>query len=203
MGGRFRMMSHGSVVYHRKGCHYAKRIKYRKGIDITSNEDMRAIYRPCKYCNSMKYAYDFSKDIMRYYEENKGIKFKYMDSILYILTEMGCWKLIYSEQEESIVIYHRNKSSRPVKFEEPYNERYHLQRDAIRYSSITGALKYIYEHDRFRKAQEQHDKNFKYISKKYKKQAKRKERRDAVNRVNDLFRLLENQDKNLIQYSFC
>lgn len=200
---KYRMISRDSEIYHRKDCHYAKRIKYKGFSSITPKEAKSHGYRPCKCCNTMNHIYKSAKGTLRQYEKKKGMKFNYSRSSLYVLTDNSCWKLVYSRKEETIILYHRNKSWIPVNFEEPYKEKYHLQVDAKHFNNIEGALYYIYEHDRFRTAQERGDRSFVYISKKYERQAKKKKKRDAVNRVNYLFRMLESQDKDLIQYSFC
>ena len=41
------------------------------------------------------------------YSKYKKMQFNYINGILYVKTEIGCWKLVYVRREEKIALYHR------------------------------------------------------------------------------------------------
>lgn len=62
------------------------------------------------------------------------------------------------------------------------------------------ALNYIYDHDKFRAAEKRGDK-IHYKNEKYKQQAKKREKRAALRRMDRIFEKLEKEDKELKKYS--
>lgn len=135
-------------------------------------------------------------------EENRGMEFKYMGGILYVKTAMGCWKLVYSKSQEQIALYHRNARQKPLDFKHPDQDRYHQQKDQLYFKNIAMALNYIYDHDKFRAAEKRGDK-IRYKNEKYKQQAKKREKRAALRRMDRIFEKLEKEDKELKKYSMC
>ena len=101
----------------------------------------------------MKFLYDRDISTLDYYKRKMAMDYKMVDGILYVKTEVSCWKLVYSRREEKIFLYHRNKSSQPLNFDLPQAERYHRQTDVQPSASINKHLRYIYEHDRYRAAE--------------------------------------------------
>ena len=122
---------------------------------------------------------------------------------MYVKTNIGCWKLVYSRGMELFALYHRNRSNQDVDFSNPENEHYHLQKDQTYFSSINGALNYVYEHDKYREAEQQGLKVIAFSNKKYQKQAEKRKQRKQQNRVDYLFRLLESQNEGYKQLSYC
>lgn len=181
-------------VYHRPNCHYAKRIKNANGYVFSRNEAVRMGFRPCKCCNSMDYLVRDANGILSAYEKIYDMQFRYIDGILYVKTELNGWKLVYSCKAEKIVIYHRNRSKRDIDFEHPDREKYHQQKDIRYVVGIKKALQYIDKHDKYWKNVNMGNQPISFTNKKYEIQAKKREKRTQMRKVNDLFRALEAQN---------
>lgn len=57
------------------------------------------------------------------------------------------------------------------------------------------ALNYIYDHDKYKVSVKRGDKRIVYKNKKYEKQAKKREQRAALRRVDQLFEMIEKDEK--------
>lgn len=166
-----------SKVYHKPGCYQIARIKKRNRIEVTKEEAERAGFRICKCCNGMGHHIRTEKRVLEHYEKEKGMVFKHIDGILYVKTEIGCWKMVYTRGNQRIVLYHRNDTDKEINFDIPQYESYHRQLDVPYSCSISRYLKYIYEHDRFKKAERSGNGFTTFSSKKNKKLAEKVERR--------------------------
>lgn len=198
-----RKMSSQSMIYHRPGCKYINKISPGNMI-VMPREDSRYEGRiPCKHCNTMSFLYAQEQKTIRWNEADRGMEFKYKDGILYVKTAMGCWKLVYSKNQEQIALYHRNARQKALDFNHPEQSRYHQQRDQLYFRNIALALNYIYDHDKFRAAEKRGDKKIHYKNEKYKKQAKKREKRAALRRVDRIFAKLERENSELKKYSMC
>lgn len=197
-----RMMSTQSIIYHRPGCKYINMIHPRNRATKLWEDSRYAGRIPCKHCNSMSFLHTHEQQTLKWNEENRGMEFKYMGGILYVKTAMGCWKLVYSKTQEQIALYHRNARQKPLDFKHPDQDRYHQQKDQLYFKNIAMALNYIYDHDKFRAAEKRGDK-IHYKNEKYKQQAKKREKRAALRRMDRIFEKLEKEDKELKKYSMC
>lgn len=198
-----RVMSMETKIYHKPNCRFAKRIKKKNKITLPGKDARRQGYRPCKCCNKMSYLYRTEKGLMSCFEKKKNMKFLYQKGILYAATRVGCWKLVYLKDAEMITLYHRNSFKPGEGFDRPQEGRYHRQRDQQYFISIHKALIYIDAHDRFREAEQNGAKEIAFSNEKYRRQAEKRKRRKEINRVNNLFRLLESQNTEYIKYSIC
>lgn len=151
----------------------------------------------------MNFSYRDEIHTIDYYERKKGMQFNYKEGVLYVKTNVGCWKLVYSRSMELFALYHRNYSKQEIDFVKPENEHYHLQKDHVYYISIGAALKYIYDHDKYREAEQQGCKFIVFSHKKYQKQAEKRKQRQQRNRVDYLFQMLESQNKGYKKISYC
>ena len=97
---------------------------------------------------------------------------------------------------EGMTLFHRNSSDVPVDFENPQKERYHKQSDMPHSYTISRYLNYIFEHDKFREA-EQSGKTIAFSNKKYRKQAEKRRWRNDAKRVDYLFRQIEAENSEL------
>ena len=197
-----RALSTESKIYHRSGCRYAKRIQVKNRMDMPFAEAKHYGYRPCKRCNTMEYVYESEWCNIDYFRRKKDIEYLFKDGILYIKTNVSCWKIIYSKKSERVVLYHRNSCDIPVDFTKPENEQYHLQKDCASAITINALLKYIYEHDRYREAQERGVELTSFTSKKSRILAARSKRREQYRRVDDLFAMLEQNNKGYRKLSY-
>ena len=190
-------------VYHKPGCHHVKNIKEENLETMTLQKAERKGYRICSCCNSMSHHKRVEQRTITNYENNKGMSFNYVKGALYIKTEVGCWKMVYTRHEQRIVLYHRNRTSKELNFKAPQYEKYHRQGDVPHSDSIAHYLNYIYEHDRFKQAEESGRILTSYSSKKNRKLAEKSRRKNAHKRVNDLFKMIESQNAGYRQLSFC
>lgn len=198
-----RVMSMEANIYHKPHCYHAKRIQDKNKIVIDSKAAKFSGYRPCKCCNTMNFSYNDELHSINYYERKKGMQFNFKGGSLYVKTNIGGWKLVYSSKSELFTLFHRNRSKQEIDFNNPENEHYHLQKDQANFVSINKALNYIYEHDKYREAEQKGCKFIVFSDKKYKQQAEKRERRKQRNRVDYLFRMLESQNEGYKQLSYC
>ena len=192
-----------SKVYHKPGCHHVKNMKEKNQVQMTLKEAERSGYRICKCCNCMAHYKRVEQKTITNYENNKGMEFNFIKGALYIKTEIGCWKMIYTRDEKKIVLYHRNNTDRELNFKAPQYEKYHRQADVPYSNSIAHYLNYIYEHDRFKQAEKNGQILTSFSSKKNKRLAEKSRRKSAQKRVDYLFRMLESQNVGYKQLSFC
>ena len=71
------------------------------------------------------------------------------------------------------------------------------------HAELNAILNYIYDHDKYREAEQQGFKEITFSDKKYQKQAEKREQRKKHNRVDYLFALLESQNEGYKQLSYC
>ena len=103
----------------------------------------------------MSFLYQRKIQKLDWYKENRKMDYLFCDGMLYIKTEMGCWKIVYSRGLEEFALYHRNDKQKPLDFAHPENDRYHRQKDRLYFRDIEQILEYIYEHDKFRSVEKQ------------------------------------------------
>lgn len=187
-----RIMSIESNIYHRPSCKYVYFMKPSNKEKLLW-EDAKRCGRPCRHCNSMRFLCTEERKTIEWNTENRNMEFKYKDGLLYVKTKVGCWKLVYARNMEQIALYHRNSRQAELDFKHPEKDRYHQQRDQLYFNNIAQALNYIYDHDKYRAAVQRGDKRIVYKNKKYEKQAKRRERKAALRRVDRLFDMIEKE----------
>lgn len=190
-------------VYHKPGCRYVKRIKNSNYIEISKGEVVAAGYHICNYCNSMNHLLNAEKGITNLFERKHNMKFNYINGILYVRTELSCWKLVYSRSAKKIIIYHRNSSDSEIDFQHPDQEKYHRQIDIKYVKNIQNALKYIYEHDKYWMYEKEGRKPNHFSSKKYERQAQKRQKRQSIKKVDEMFRMLEIQNPEYQKISCC
>lgn len=193
-------MSKDSIVYHRPGCLYAKRIKPVNLVKM-GVEDMKYHgFTPCSCCNSLHFVYksetNIEKPVKRW-----GLTLKMAGEELFVKTNISLWKLIYSKKSEKITLFHRNHSEKGVNFEEPWTEKFHKQWDFAESNNISSVLEYIFEHDRYREARKNGKKLPSGVSKRCKRLAKCVERKERRKKVDKLFEKLEKSDPSLKKLS--
>lgn len=192
-----------SKVYHKPGCHHVTRMKSENQVTMTKREAEAAGFRICRCCNSMAHHRRVESNVIEHYKNKKGMQFFYNKGILYIKTEIGCWKVVYSRGEQRLVLYHRNHSKRDVNFNAPQYEAYHRQGDVPHSGSISHYLDYIYEHDRYKEAERNGQIITTFSSKRNKKRAENSRKKAMGKRVDYLFRLLEAQNTGYREISYC
>ena len=202
-----RVLSTATDIYHKPGCRYTKQIYNRNKMELLFWEAREYGYRPCKCCNTLVFLYDVEKDSLCRMESEWGLRFQMRDGILYVQTSISCWKLVYSKKEEKIALYHRNSSDKPVDFKKPQYEQYHRQKDCPNGNSISKMCRYLYEHDRYREAQQKGIQLTTFVSKRGRKLAERTQRREqqieSRRRLDYLFASIEHTNKGYRELSYC
>ena len=198
-----RVFSTESSIYHRPNCRYVKKIYKRNKMALPQIEVREYGYRPCKCCNTMMYQYLEEQYDLDYFRRKWNLEFLLKDGILYIKTTIGFWKLVYSRKEEKIVLYHRNNSRNPVDLTAPQRERYHRQSDCALSKTISALCKYIYEHDRFREAQQNGHQLTDFTSARARILAERARKKEKHKRLDALFAKLEKENAGYRELSFC
>ena len=187
-----RIMSIESNIYHRPSCKYVYFMNPSNKEKLLW-EDAKRCGRPCRHCYSMSFLCTDERKTIEWNTENRNMEFKYKDGMLYVKTKVGCWKLVYARNMEQIALYHRNSRQAELDFKHPEKDHYHQQRDQLYFNNIAQALNYIYDHDKYKAAVQRGDKRIVYKNKKYKEQAKRRERKAALRRVDRLFDMIEKE----------
>lgn len=192
-----------SMIYHKPGCRYVSRIKNQHKMYLPKHEAKKEGYHVCRYCNSMNHHFRVEQQTLDFYSRCKKMQFNYINGILYVKSEIGCWKLVYVRREEKIALYHRNTANKSLDFEHPQYEAYHRQEDKPFCNSIEGCLDYIYEHDKYKAAIERGETVTSFSSKKYARREAKAQRKRACRRVDYLFRMLERQNEGYKELSYC
>ena len=192
-----------SMIYHKPGCRYVERIKYKNRMSMPKSDARREGYHVCRYCNSMNHHYRVEQHTLDFYECAKKMQFNFINGILYVKSEIGCWKIVYIRKEEKFALYHRNTVAKELDFEHPQYEPYHRQEDKPFCNSIAGYLDYIYEHDKYKAAIGRGETVTKFSSKKYARHEAKAQRKRQNRRVDYLFRMLERQNEGYRQLSYC
>lgn len=195
-----------SKVFHRPGCRYAESIRDNNALyKNTEWAEIRG-YRPCKWCSRMDGRYQIEKKEVGEYLSKYGCVMDKKDHIVYIRSDIGCWKLVYCRKYSDFVLYHRNHAKGIVPITEVEKDNYHKQSDSFEFNSIMGAADYIVKHDNAKKILSIG--SYRDLPRATKKQkqyynaAKKKARRNDIRRIDSLFRQIEEQ-RAVKQYSFC
>lgn len=202
-----RMMSKESAVkvYHRPECSHAQRIYKGNRIQMNWEQAEWKGYRPCKCCDGMNFLYKLERDEVQQYAEQFHMQVHLKDNKVYVITDVGCWKIIYKIRDQEYILLHRNYVGEKVRLKNVENAPYHRQQDFPTADSIMKYVKYIKEHDEFKKnAPEDYrlmPKDTKQQKKYYRAARKREERRSA-RRVAKLFEQIEQQE-GIRDLSFC
>ena len=73
-----------SMIYHKPGCRYVERIKYKNRMSLPRHDARAEGYHVCRYCNSMNHHYNVEQQTLDYYSRCKKMQFNYIDGILYV-----------------------------------------------------------------------------------------------------------------------
>lgn len=203
-----RMCAKNNKIYHRCGCMYARRIKpdNRKEMDVETAE--RKHYHACKYCAGLSGDVRVHKTAFAVWSKKRNIHFQYHkpSDTLYIQTKIGFWKIFFKEEPGAYLLYHRNTYSDGMNFNEAIHGDFHRQIDVKATTSMERLVEYITAHDRakviimddYRKLPKRTKQQ-----KRYYKAAERKDKKQAMERLDSIFAALERQQAGIKRYSFC
>lgn len=195
-------------IYHKFGCIYARRIKPDNRKEMSINVAERKHYHECKYCSGLQGDVKLHKTAFETWTRKKKANFTYRNETdtLYIQTEIGFWKVFLKEEIGKYLLYHRNTYSAEMSFDEAINGDFHRQYDVKATDSMEKLVEYIVAHDRakitimddYRKLPRNTKKQ-----KRYYKAAERRDRRNAVRRVDAIFATIEEAQAGMKRWSIC
>lgn len=194
-------------IYHRCSCIYARRIKPDNRKEMTVEVAERKRYHACKYCAGLRGDVNVHKTAFATWSKKRNVQFQYHKSsdTLYIQTEVGFWK-VFLKKELGYLLYHRNTYSAGMNFNEAIHGDFHRQSDVKATESMEKLVEYIAAHDRakviimddYRKLPKSTKQQ-----KKYYKAAERRDKQQAMRRLDSIFASLEQSQAGMKQYSFC
>lgn len=114
-----RIKSIESNIYHRPTCKYISFMKPGNRETLLWEDVKYRGYCACRHCNNMSFLCSNEKKTIEWNKNIRNMEFKYIKGILYVKTDMGCWKLVYSRGMEQIALYHRNSRQAPLDFKHP------------------------------------------------------------------------------------
>lgn len=192
-------------VYHNKNCQYALKMRNKNKTTVTMREAVQMGYRPCKCCNSMNYRFKAERSMTEDFIKKNQLQTYFLNSILYVKTEAGIWKIIYSRKNQKCILYHGNLPYTELDICDADEAKYHIQRDKKYANTIMQHLDYILKHDRFRRQVQEAggDEMAVCMNKKYAKQRKHRMQRQARRSLDNIFATLEKEHAEYVKLSFC
>lgn len=184
------MSKKAGKVYHELWCPYIAKLDKTERISIDEDKAIRDGHCACKFCsNVLGYVYKYKGLV------GGEVIYDPVDNALCVKTKVGFWKILWSDSSQDWRLFHMNHggwggfdASKPAK--ELMRGSFHRQGDVKSNTSLNKLLSYIIRHDRDyywvkvngveklpRKTNKQ---------KKYYKQAKQRQKKDAVKRVYEL-----------------
>lgn len=194
-----------SKVYHRPECRYAKKIFKRNRIRMNWEDAEWKGYRPCKCCDGIEFLYRMDKEKIERYAEQFHMDVDLKDRKIYVRTDVGCWKIIYKIRNQRFILLHRNYVNGRICLEEVEKAPFHRQGDISEAGSIMKYLKYIREHDEYKKNA---PKDYHKLpqdterQKLYYRTAKKRAEKRSAKRLDRLFLLIEKQE-GIKSLSYC
>lgn len=195
-------------IYHRFGCIYASRIKQDNRKEMSVEAAERKYYHPCKYCAGLCGDVNVHKNAIATWSRKRNLQFHYhkRSDTLYIQTEVGFWKVFQRKECGDYLLYHRNTYSPEMRFNVAICGDFHRQYDVKPTESMEKIVEYITAHDRakviimddYRKLPKSTKRQ-----KKYYKAAERRDKKQAIRRLDSIFAALEQSHAGMKKYSFC
>lgn len=206
-----RMQKDDDRIFHKCGCKYVKRIKFKNRRETTYEWAWDMNITECKYCGGLQGDYRIHKEEFTLLEEN-NVRFDFdkCTKTLYIATDVGYWKIFRKDDIGQYLLYHRNTYDRNMNQDILKKGPFHRQGDVHASSSLNKLVQYVIEHDKAKKiiAMDYHmlPRKTKKQKKYYKiaqNKANKRNNKERKPSIDDLFRMIEQQDETLKQLSFC
>ena len=198
-----RVVSYGSIVYHKPNCHYVRRMKEDNRLVVSRAEAIAHDCRICRCCNSMNYHFRNEAQTLALYAKKRGMEFIKIRGVLYVKTDISCWKLVYLKSKECLTLYHINRMPENFDFSHPQTCRYHWQNDVPSADTIEQYLNYIYEHDRFKAAVRDGVTLNEFMSRRAQNLAERVQKKHERKRIDYIFKALEAENPGYKKLSCC
>lgn len=168
----------------------------------------RKHYHACKYCAGLRGDVNVHQTAFATWSRKRNMQFNYHkpSDTLYIQTEVGFWKVFLKKELGEYLLYHRNTYSAGMNFNEAIHGDFHRQSDVKATKSMEKLVEYIIAHDRakviimddYRKLPKSTKQQ-----KKYYKAAARRDKKQAMRRLDSIFASLEKSQAGMKRYSFC
>lgn len=202
-----RIMSRESsnMVYHRPECRYAVKIRKKNRIQMKWEDAEWKGYRSCKCCDGIDFLYKMEKEKIEKYAEQFNIDVDFRDRKIYVRTDVGCWKIIYKIRNQRFILLHRNYVNGRIELQDAERVPFHRQGDMSEAGSIMKYLKYIKEHDEFKRNAPKDYRKLPQDTERQKahyRAAKKRAAKSDAKRLDSLFLLIENQE-GIKQLSCC
>ena len=186
-------------VWHHPWCPYAKRIHWKYRSQSIRDWLVDNGYHECSWCGGIHGAYlEMKKYPKCYPEELQSMKLSYdfTYNAICLRTQQGFWKLRWSERKQGYTLLHLNGDQLDTNAtdQELMKRPVHRQVDVKITTNIGSIIKYIDKHDKARVIMEDDWRKLPKktkVQKKYYKQAKNREIRKSIHRVNEIFKELE------------
>lgn len=185
-------------VYHRYGCRYADRISAKNQMIIPRGEARRQGYRTCKCC------FGVGRDLQEQIRNGSvdrwanvmHVAITYDDRCdrLFVRTRRGFWQIRPIDGGELYRLYHLNHFDEKVPTKDLMKQSFHRQTDVKQTTSLDSLIRYIYRHDQAKEIMEDDYRKLPRSTKrqkKYYRQAKKREQRRSIRRVDELFAMLD------------
>ena len=184
-------------VYHLSGCRYARNIGQANRQDMAMGQAAALGYRGCRCCCTVKARVRSITNSLELAGRGRRMEltFNRNGDTLFMRTERGLWKT-YWKENCGLLLYHLNRFDPQRSTKQLSWGDFHRQNDVKATPYIENILSYVEDHDRakgiiaedYRRLPQQTRRQRKYY-----RQAERRERRNQVRRVWDIFEALERE----------
>lgn len=191
------------MIFHKSRCFYTDKI-YSNNIRILDNIYVRKHkYHTCKYCDGFVGDMRIYKGYMEKKSQDGKIKFypNYDKDTLFVETNVGLWRLYRDTETCSYALYHHNYFKQGISVEDAMAGRhFHRQTDVKETENLEKIIDYVIAHD---KAKEIIADDYRKLpktskqQKKYYRSAQKKDRKQKVKKVYQLFTMLESENSSL------
>lgn len=185
-------------VYHRRGCRYADRIRFKNQMMIARGDARQQGYRACKCCCGLggDLRAQTNAGNVGKWQETMHVALTYVKEYdrLYVRTRSGFWQIRPLNGGELYILYHLNQFDAHVPTRDLMKRSFHRQSDVKQTASLSSLIKYIYRHDQAKEIMEEDYRKLPRSTKRQKKyywQAKKREQRRSIRRVDELFAMLD------------
>lgn len=137
-------------IIHYSGCRYfAKHTADGFGVFETLEAAHTAGYRLCKCCTPIAQRYHKEKKEIMTLCATEGLSCYQSDGRIHVQTPRSQWQIITAGKKNTLFLYHKNTDPKRIDAIESILPGYHSQ--AVRKTSICDYLKFIVEHDTYRR----------------------------------------------------
>lgn len=142
---------------------------------------------------------------IKYHQNRSNLMWAYCykTDTLYLWTDVGFWKVY--EKNGLYKLFHKNQYNKNERFSKKIRGEYHRQTDVKGTKSLEKIIVYVVDHDKAKKVYNGDYRNLPRTTKKQKKyynQAKKKQTKMSIRRMNYLFDQLENSNMEKFRITF-